>query len=564
MREASGAAREEEQIMLRHTSAIVLVGLAALGLAAGLGTTAVHADTIYVCWDGSGDYLTIQEGIDAAQDGDEVVVCDGAYTGPGNKDLDFHGKPITVRSENGPENCIIDCEASEDDLHRGFYFHNGETEASAVDGFTITNGYEGPCGGAVYCIHSSSPTISNCTITGNSVGYDGGGVCCSVGSSPTLDDCTINGNSAGIYGNGGGLSCYRSSPTLNNCTISGNSAERGGGVDCYESSPTLTNSTIRANSAVCAGGVWCYENSGPTLSNCTIAENLASGGLTGGAVSCSYNSSPTLSNCTISGNTANGGHDAGAVYCWQSSSPTLTNCAISDNSGVSAGAVYCAGNCNPTLSNCTISANSGDTGGGLCCYGSSPTLTNCILWGDTAQEIYLHSGSPVVTYCNVQGGWSGPGNIDADALFVDPDGPDDDPNTWEDNDFHLSAGSPCIDAGCNWGVPPDITDLDGDDDTSEYTPLDLDGEGRFFDDPDTGDTGCGCPPVVDMGAYEFGDAGPQPCPGDLDCDRVVGHSDLGILLSAWHWSDAGDLNCDGETGHADLAILLAHWGESCP
>jgi hypothetical protein len=125
-------------------------------------------------------------------------------------------------------------------------------------------------------------------------------------------------------------------------------------------------------------------------------------------------------------------------------------------------------------------------------------------------------------------------------------------------------GSPCIDAGCNWGVPRDLADLDDDGDTTEMTPLDLDGQGRFFDDPDTGDTGCGCPPVVDMGAYESGDTGPQPCPGDLDCDRVVGHSDLGILLSAWQNADDGDLNCDGVTNHSDLGILLAHWGQMCP
>ena len=69
------------------------------------------ADTIYVNWDGSGDYITIQEGIDAAVGGDEVVVADGTYTGDGNRDIDFMGKAITVKSENGAEDCIIDCEA---------------------------------------------------------------------------------------------------------------------------------------------------------------------------------------------------------------------------------------------------------------------------------------------------------------------------------------------------------------------------------------------------------------------------------------------------------------------
>ena len=113
---------------LSISATLVLV----LGLAAGNA----DADTIYVCWDGSGDYLTTQEGIDATADGDEVVVCDGTYTGDGNRDLDFHGKAITVRSANGPEDCIIDCQ----DDGRGFYFYSGETTASVVDGYTIQNG----------------------------------------------------------------------------------------------------------------------------------------------------------------------------------------------------------------------------------------------------------------------------------------------------------------------------------------------------------------------------------------------------------------------------------------
>jgi len=185
---------------------------------------------------------------------------------------------------------------------------------------------------------------------------------------------------------------------------------------------------------------------------------------------------------------------------------------------------------------------------------SSPMITNSILWGDTPDEVYVDPGSPSIVYCNIEGGWTGTGNINADPTFVDPN----------NGDYHLSPGSPCIDAGCNRGVPPDTADLDDDGDTAEFTPLDLDGEGRFFDDPDTPDSGCGCPPIVDMGAYEFGGTGPQPCLGDLDCNRVVGHSDLGILLSAWQSANDGDLNCDGVTNHSDLGILLSHWGNVCP
>ena len=112
-----------------------------------------------------GDQPTIQAGIDAASDGDTVLVADGTYTGEGNKNLDFKGKAITVQSENGAESCIIDCENE----GRGFYFHTGEGVDSVVSGFTITNGR--PTGatlhsGGIYC-SSSSPTITNCIISNN-------------------------------------------------------------------------------------------------------------------------------------------------------------------------------------------------------------------------------------------------------------------------------------------------------------------------------------------------------------------------------------------------------------
>ena len=84
-------------------------------------------------------FSTIQAAIDAAFDGDTVIVADGTYTGVGNKDLDFKGKAITVRSENGPGSTIIDCEGE----GRGFNFENRETESSVLSGFTITNGAAG-------------------------------------------------------------------------------------------------------------------------------------------------------------------------------------------------------------------------------------------------------------------------------------------------------------------------------------------------------------------------------------------------------------------------------------
>ena len=139
-----------------------------------MGCTAAAGRTIYVDNYGTGDFNNIQAAINDAIYGDTVIVADGVYTGPGNRDIDFNGKAITVRSENGPGNCIIDCNGTEAEPHRGFYFHNGEDSNSVLDGLTIINGY-GPKngdlfshGGAIYCI-GSSPTISNCTFTGNCV-----------------------------------------------------------------------------------------------------------------------------------------------------------------------------------------------------------------------------------------------------------------------------------------------------------------------------------------------------------------------------------------------------------
>jgi hypothetical protein len=147
----------------------------------------------------------------------------------------------------------------------------------------------------------------------------------------------------------------------------------------------------------------------------------------------------------------------------------------------------------------------------------------------------VYGSDPFVTYSDIEGGWEGEGNIDADPLFVDPD----------TSDYHLSAGAPCIDAGDNTALPKGVV-------------TDLDGNPRFINDPCTEDTGNGDPPVADMGAYEF----QPPCPCDLDCDGDVGWLDLLHLLGCWG-SDCGDIDGDGNTDTADLLALLAAWGE-CP
>jgi hypothetical protein len=268
------------------------------------------------------------------------------------------------------------------------------------------------------------------------------------------------------------------------------------------------------------------------------------------------------------------------MACFFNSAPWLINCMINTNSASAGAGVYCGERSEPVFTNCTIAANSGERGGGIYCTSDSgPRLASCVLWADTPEEIYVFSGAPVVSYCDVQGGWEGAGNINADPLFVDPDGPDNDPETWADNNYRLTSGSPCIDAGDNTAVPPDTQDLDGDGNTSEPLPFDLDGNRRFVDDPDTPDTGNGPPPIVDMGAFELQvDAGGctrQPawvCDGDVDGNGAVNPVDVGLVQAAFCVAGSCaeqdlcqyDLDCNGAINPVDSGLVQSLFGTCDP
>jgi hypothetical protein len=192
--------------------------------------------------------------------------------------------------------------------------------------------------------------------------------------------------------------------------------------------------------------------------------------------------------------------------------------------------------------------------------------------GSEHAQIDLDEHSALDIHYSCVQGWSGQyggvGNFSDDPLFVDADGADDIFGT-EDDDLHLSPGSPCIDSGSNWFVLPDRTDLDEDGDTDEPTPLDLDGEGRFFDDPNTPDGGGGVIAIVDRGAYEVGGTSPPPEAGDLDGDGAVGGGDLVILLSNYGQDEnadpcQGDIDTDGDVDLIDLWWLLHFYGTTCP
>jgi hypothetical protein len=502
----------------------------------------------------------IQEAMDPSISGDTILVAEGVYTGTGNKEIDFGGRAVLLSSVNGPQTCTIDMEGS----GRGFLFQSGESRAAQLTGFTITNGYA-YVGAGIRCTNGSSPTVTDCIISGNLAWRSGGGVCC-LDSDPAFIDCMISGNTADDL-DGGGVCCDFSNPAFIDCMVVGNTADRdGGGVSCYLSDPAFIDCIIAGNtSRWCGGGIRCHD-SGSTFTNCLIAGNSADDEGGGLCCLCCLSSEPAFVNCTFAGNTA--GASGGGIHS-DMSEPTFTNCIIADNTAADrGGGMHCCFWSAPTFTNCTWAGNAADVGAALACdsdewFPSWVRMWNCILWNGSDQ-IWDDDGSTLTfTYCDIQGGWPGTGNIDADPLFVDPDGPDDDPDTWEDNDYRLGPGSPCIDAANNDVVPRDRFDLDQDGDTGEPIPFDLDGNPRFVDDPDTDDTGHGTPPIVDMGAYEF----QVPRVGDLDRDGCVDQADLGILLADWGCTGGncpGDCDNDGVTEQSDLGVLLAHWGTTCP
>ncbi|NOR43993.1 MAG: DUF1565 domain-containing protein [Candidatus Delongbacteria bacterium] len=191
-----------------------------------------------------------------------------------------------------------------------------------------------------------------------------------------------------------------------------------------------------------SGRVVVFENNEDLtaiLCGFTITNGLASGAsweAYGGGIYCNY-SSPSLKNLRILGNYANHG---GGIFC-NNSSPSLKNLLIIDNSVLySGGGIGCVYNSYPNIQNITISNNICGTNGGAisCAYDATPNLTNSILWNNASPEIYLEmNGSVTATYSDIQGGWSGTGNINNDPLFYDS----------ANGNYHLQPISPCIDSG---------------------------------------------------------------------------------------------------------------------
>ncbi|MHC4945184.1 MAG: right-handed parallel beta-helix repeat-containing protein [Planctomycetota bacterium] len=380
------------------------------------------------------DYSTIQGAINAAQPGDIVHVLPGTYV----ENIDFLGKAITVKSDGGAEVTVIDGGIPLDpDYGSTAIFFRGEGQDSVLEGFTLTNGsgtYHSSSGfyfgGGIYC-DASSPTISNNRVSGNSADYCGG-IYCKNDSCPLVIGNTIAGNSATI-GAAGGLQIKDSSPLITNNKISENSAYFGGGIHVGESEPAsrsyavISYNTISNNiSSTYGGGIYCYQSSAKISSNLVIQNHADTGS---GGIHVTMDGNPVITNNIISGNTVLNKTGGGIGFANYSSAIVTNN---------------------------TIAGNTAKIGGGIYCgESSSPVITNTIVWDNIAPDgpgIFVYKASPTITFCDMQDGWYGTGNICEDPCFQDP----------FSNDYHLTCVSPCLDAGDNNALMLPAKDFDHD------------------------------------------------------------------------------------------------------
>src|SRR4051794_31196692 len=265
----------------------MLFRIVLLSLLLAVSVRQVHAATFYVSPNGgqASPYASwttaarsIQDAVDAALDGDEIVVTNGIYATGGravgtNAFLNRVAvdKALTLRSINGPQFTVIDGLKS---VRCVFLTSN-----TVLSGFTLTNGYVKSSGAGVSC-DDATAVVTNCTLAGNLASNNFGGGA----YGGTLYNCMLAGNSA-AYGGG---AC---AGNLNNCLLTGNSATSGGGT--Y--SGTLSNCALTRNSAPTGGGA-----TGATLNNCTLTGNSAAfgAGTSGG----------TLRNCIAYYNVGSGGN----------------------------------------------------------------------------------------------------------------------------------------------------------------------------------------------------------------------------------------------------------------
>lgn len=369
------------------------------------------SETWLVAPDGTGDAPTIQAAVDSCEDGDIVALADGTFRGAGNRDVDWRDKSITVRSASGhAASCVVDCEGSESDPHRGFLFGSASKSPSALEGVTITGGWfdESPYGAAVLCGGGSSPGIRFCVFRGNR----GSAVSCIEASAPVIEDCVFRDNSGW---RGAGLASVFASPVVRRCSFRENASEWGGGAFFgHTGRSVFTECEFVANSSLIGGAIDLFPTTGLACIDCLFLDNVAgeSGGIF--ALMCST----SVQGCVFAGNQALSS-SAGAITFGKTSYTEIDGCVFWGNGG-------------PL--------------GTLLCGEYRASITSTIIAGGTEGPSISVDGIVELACCDIFGNAGGDwvpgiadqegvqGNFSADPLFCDPGA----------GDFTLRSDSPCL------------------------------------------------------------------------------------------------------------------------
>jgi len=454
--------------------------------------------------------------------GTNLTVRNTAFVG--NHAQNNGGASYGLSSFGTFENCIWDGNTAE---RGGGHYHAAINMILTIDDSLFQNNEADPLGGGLFA-YASSPRISRTIFHANTARLFGGGAVISQDISTGCDgfcqtcepgfceafltDCEFRQNESQ---NGGGLhNGYAVRTILKRVVFEDNRAISGGGMFqdginegegadvALSGSSVLEDCVFRGNKDLFTygwgGGLYVKKGS-TTLVRCDFLGNEQR--TQGGGLFATDKSELDIWNSRFLGNRLAGSGSGSGVYVEAESDLTMTNTLLVGNAnGNTGGGVTVAGGAHAVITNSTIAENTVlNSAGGAALFvdDADVQVRNSILWngpeaeGDLTIRTASAGTSLDVLFSIAQGGWTGTGNIDGDPQFVDAAGPDGIAGTQDDN-LRLSPTSPGVDAGDSDSLPQDSEDLDGDGNTTEPLPLDLDGSARI--------SGNG----VDIGAFELG------------------------------------------------------------
>ncbi len=366
------------------------------------------------------EFHAIRAALEAAEEGDTVLVGPGTYRGPDNTELDFNGKNLVVRASYGPLVTVIDCESKA----RAFYLHLGEDGRSKIEGLTIRSGYSTWGGAGITCV-DATPTLQDCRFMRCSGSESG-----AVFGAMSLEGCSIdsckgdvagaallNGGAAltrcALTGNTGllGGAIYATSGSIQQCSIVQSSSPYGAvycvgevsladsdvhdnstaGVWVVNSSVSVANSRLSGNGVALVGN---GTNANVSVRNSRITGNGAGIAMTGGRLE--------ILSCELCGNDGGawGGEGAG-VYAVSTITQIRSSLITGNKAEGSGGGLYFAGG-EVDIAETTIlrNASGGDGSNAYCDYGATATMERVLVWGGCGTtDLFFSAGSVAEITC---------------------------------------------------------------------------------------------------------------------------------------------------------------------